>query len=159
VDGAIAIQIVLDRIEWVRQSATVIGSVRHLRKEPLEGLPIKPILVQFAKADQQSADVSIVDILLAGDLLGRATYYRHDVAYAENPALPKSAHGFTFGFAGGGTGANLDAPGVAAIALAAQEQMATFLASDGALIIQPQPVRYFESPIKLRLPDGFYDIQ
>jgi hypothetical protein len=39
------------------------------------------------------------------------------------------------------------------IALGAQEQIATFLASDGKTIVHPEPARFFEVPIKLPLPE------
>jgi hypothetical protein len=40
------------------------------------------------------------------------------------------------------------------ICLAAQEQVAVFLSSDGAEIIQPEPSRYFEVPIVPPLPEA-----
>ena len=55
-------------------------------------------------------------------------------------------------------GGQTNVPAIAAIALAAQEQVARFFESDGALVIQPQPVRYFESPMKPPLPDSTYYI-
>lgn len=160
VQGATAIQTVLDRMEWVRQFGTVNAYVRHLRKEPLQGVPPKSVLFHLAKGDQTVPNVDTSQMLLTGDLVDRAMFYRHDVAFAENPSLPKNAHVETFGFSGGvafAPGFALNSPAVA-IALAAQEQVARFLESDGALIIQPLPVRYFESPIRPPLPDGLYYI-
>src|SRR5207249_11020458 len=61
----------------------------------------------------------------------------------------KDAHAFTVGFRGGQT----SVPAIAAIALAASDQVVRFFESDGALVIQPQPVRYFESPMKQPLPE------
>ncbi|HKG79154.1 MAG TPA: hypothetical protein VKA78_07040 [Pyrinomonadaceae bacterium] len=40
------------------------------------------------------------------------------------------------------------------IALEAQRQVAIFFASDGALIIQPEPARFFEAPMSSPLPEG-----
>jgi dienelactone hydrolase len=150
VPGAMAIQTALDRMQWAREAGTVYGYVRHLRKEPLDRVPMKSVLFQFSRGDQQSVDVNNVALLTNGDLLDRTTYYRHDIAYAENPTLPKNSHGFPVGFSGG----NFDVPAIAAIALAAQGQTAIFFESDGTNISQPQPVRYFESPIRQPLPDG-----
>jgi hypothetical protein len=78
-------------------------------------------------------------------LADRTTFYRHDVGFAENPALGTNPHGFTTW---------VDRPPWRPICLAAQEQVAVFLASDGAEIIQPQPMRYFEVPVVLPLPEG-----
>jgi dienelactone hydrolase len=150
VRGAIAIQTVLDRMEWVSQPGNYVGYVRHLRKDPLEGVPAKSILLHFGKGDQGTPNVNTSEILLTGDLADRALFYRHDVAFADNPTLPKDSHLFSLGFRGG----NLTAPPIAAIALPAQEQIAIFFESHGSIMNQPQPVRYFESPVSLPLPDG-----
>jgi len=40
------------------------------------------------------------------------------------------------------------------IARGAQEQIATFFASDGQEVIHPEPARFFEVPIVLPLPEG-----
>ena len=40
-----------------------------------------------------------------------------------------------------------------AMALGAQEQIATFFASDGVDIIHPEPPKYFEVPIQGPLPE------
>jgi hypothetical protein len=39
------------------------------------------------------------------------------------------------------------------IALGAQEQIATFFATDGTEIIHPEPARFFEVPIQGPLPE------
>jgi len=41
------------------------------------------------------------------------------------------------------------------IALGAQQQIATFLASDGTAAIRPEPAQFFEVPIMLPLPEEF----
>jgi hypothetical protein len=47
----------------------------------------------------------------------------------------------------------LDIPGYRAIVRGAQEQVATFFATDGAVVIHPEPARFFEVPISLPLPE------
>src|SRR6185503_18629088 len=84
-------------------------------------------------------------LLRAGDLADRATFYRHDLAFAENPQLPTNPHGFL---------ATLDIPGFRAITLGAQKQVATFFATEGAVVIHPEPARFFETPIAGALPEG-----
>jgi hypothetical protein len=89
---------------------------------------------------------NVTALIRAGDLADRATFYRHDLAFPDNPGLPTNPHRF------------LVATDVAAfrpIALAAQAQIATFFASDGTLIIQPPgvPEEFFEVPIVGPLPE------
>ena len=47
-----AIQEVIENIEWVTQSGNPVAYAPHLRKDPLPGVPAKSVLVQFAKGDQ-----------------------------------------------------------------------------------------------------------
>src|SRR5262249_34077586 len=84
-------------------------------------------------------------MLRAGDLADRATYYRHDLAYADIPGLSKNGHGFMTAI---GNLAWKD------VALAAQEQIATFFETDGQVVVQPEPVEYFEVPIQGPLPES-----
>ena len=117
---------------------------RHLRRDPLPGVPAKAVIVQFAKGDLTNPNPVTTAILRAGRLADRATFYRHDLAFEENPQLPKDPHNF------------LVSIGVAAfrdISLGALSQIAAFLASDGELVIHPEPVRLFEVPIVLPLPE------
>jgi len=144
--GSMAIQEVIENTEWVSQSGNPVAYAPHLRKEPLAGIPIKPVIFQFAKGDQIVPNPTTTAMLRAGDLGDRATYYRHDLAYAENRALPKNPHLFMTSVA---SGISL----YAAIARGAQEQIATFFASDGRDVIHPEPAKYFETPIQGPLPE------
>jgi hypothetical protein len=72
------------------------------------------------------------------------TYYRNDLAFAINPAVAKDPHGFLFSLT----------PAGAPFALAAQQQIALFFATDGATVIDPDgagPI--FETPIVRPLPE------
>ena len=147
VTGAMAIQEWLDNTEWVAQSGNQVAYAPHLRKDPLAGVPAKSILFLFGKGDQTVPNPAATAMLRAGGLADRATFYRNDLAYAENPAaVPKDPHGFVNNIA------HPD-PLVAAIARGAQEQIATFLGSGGAQIIHPEPARFFEVPIAPPLPE------
>ena len=145
VPGAIEIQRFFENMEWVMQSGGPVAYAPHLRKAPLAGVPPKSVIIQFAKGDQTSTNPTTTTILRAGDLADRATYYRHDLAYAERPTLPKNPHGFMVGIGAAG--------GFLEIGLPAQGQIATFFASDGTVIIHPEPARFFEVPIKGPLPE------
>jgi hypothetical protein len=77
-----------------------------------------------------------------------ATYYRHDLACADNPTLPTNGHSF------------MPATSNAAwrkIAIWAQQQIAAFFLSGGTMVITPPPELkdYFEVPIKGALPEDF----
>jgi hypothetical protein len=82
----------------------------------------------------------------AGDLNDRTTYFRNDLAVAANPAVPKNPHGFLTA---------LSAPATAAIALAAQTQIAVFFQSDGLVTVDPDRAdKLFEVPIQGPLPEA-----
>src|SRR5260370_31383116 len=144
--GAMELQEVFENRLWVNQSANPVAYAPHLRKNPLAGVPAKSVIIQFAKTDQIVQNPMTTALLRAGDLADRATYYRNDLAFAEDPAVPTNPHTFAN---------NILSPDplVAAIARGAQEQIATFLASDGATIIHPEPRRFFQTPITLPLPE------
>lgn len=145
VPGSMKIQEVLDWREWVMQSANSIAYAVHLRKNPLPGVPAKRIIIQTGKGDETLPNPGIAAISRAGDLPDRITFYRNDLAFAEDSAVPKDPHTFAF---------RLDSadPLVASISRGVQEQMAAFFASDGRQVLQPQPSRFFETPIVLPLP-------
>jgi Bacterial Ig-like domain len=145
VPGAMPIQEVLEHYEWVSQSGDPMAYAPHIRRTPLAGVPAKSVIYQFAKGDQIVPNPAATALLRAGDLADRATFYRHDLAFAENPQLPTNPHGFL---------ATLDIPGFRAITRGAQEQIATFFATDGATVIHPEPARFFETPIAGALPEG-----
>jgi hypothetical protein len=142
VQGAMEIQQYLDRSEWVAQSASPVAYAPYLRRQPLSGTA-KRVIVQFAKGDQTVPNPATTAMVRAGGLEDRTTFYRHDLAFAENSTLPKDPHGFMpsrslFG----------------AIARGAQEQIAMFFESDGEVTIHPEPRRFFEVPIAGASPEG-----
>jgi hypothetical protein len=142
VAGAMAIQQVFEWTEWASQVANPVSYAPHLRKGPLPGVPVRPVLFQFSAGDQTAPNPTNAAILRAGDLADRAVIYRNDLAFAEDPAVPKNSHPFLVRIDSG-------VPLVRQVALAAQDQAATFLASGGAMIILPEPVRFFEYLVDL----------
>jgi hypothetical protein len=146
VAGAMEIQKVFDNSTWVSLSGDALAYAQHLRKAPLPGIPAKSVIVQFGKGDQSGANPLETALVRAGDLADRTTYYRNDLAYAEDPGLPKNPHHFMDRI--------LDPnPLAVQIALGAQQQIATFFASDGQEVIHPEPARFFETPIQSSLPE------
>jgi hypothetical protein len=122
-----------------------LAYIPHVRKDPLAGMEAKSIIFQFDKGDQNVPNPISSAMLRAGDLADRATYYRHDLAFAERPSLPKNGHTFLTGIGN---------PAWRDIALGAQEQIATFFETDGQLVIHPEPARFFETPLQGFLPEG-----
>jgi hypothetical protein len=156
VPGTAEIQTVIDHSEWATQSGNPVAYAPHIRKDPLEGMPAKTIIFQFAKGDQTVPNPTATAILRAGDLADRATFYRNDIAFAANPAIPKNPHTFLTGIL---------TPATRPIALGAQQQIATFFATEfvpgGPVVIDPDllppPFAFvtpvFEVPIVPPLPE------
>ena len=145
VPGADAIQEQFDRREWVFQPGNPVAFAPYIRKEPLESVPEKSTIFQNAKGDGFAPNPTTTAILRAGDLADVATYYRNDLAFNLDSKVPTNPHTFLFGIL------SSDAL-VSAIALDAQEQIATFFESDGSTIINPDP-KFFEVPIVPPLPE------
>jgi Bacterial Ig-like domain len=145
VPGAAAIQESLDRSEWAQQAGNAVSYAPDLRAAPLEGVPAKAVIVQFAKGDRTVPNPTASALIRAGGLADRATYFRHDLALATPGYTVTNPHTFL---------TNLVGPAPAALAVAAQLQIATFLASGGATTIDPDgggPL--FETPIAGPLPE------
>jgi hypothetical protein len=145
VAGALEIQELFERAEWVAQAGDAAAYAPYVRKTPLAGVPAKSVLVQVCKGDETGPNPRNVAIIRAGDLADRSTFFRNDLAYLEDPAVPKDPHGFLNRFNGSGI--------TGEIARGGQMQAALFLASDGTNIIVPEPSRFFEVPIVLPLPE------
>ena len=144
VPGAMAIQQTLDRFQWVQQAGNPVSYAPHIRKQPLQGVA-KPVLVQFAKGDMTVPNPTSSALVRAGGLQDRAIYFRNDLAFAatsarrrtRTPSSPTSRRR---------AGAD--------IAVGAQTQIATFFASNGVTVIDPDGAGpLFEVPIAGPLPE------
>jgi hypothetical protein len=145
VPGAMAIQQTLDRFQWVQQAGNPVSYAQHIRKQPLDGGP-KPVLVQFAKGDVTVPNPTSSALIRAGGLQDRAVYFRNDLAFAANNLTPKNPHTFLTNIASGGLAPQ--------IAVGTQTQIATFFASNGATVIDPDGAGpLFEVPIAGPLPE------
>jgi hypothetical protein len=152
VAGAMALQLFIDRSHWAAQVGDPVSFAPHVRKSPLPGVAAKRVIIQFAKGDQVVPNPTQTALLRAGDLADRATFFRTDLFYATQPkpvpadiAPPLYPHTFLSTF---------NPAGAVAVSLAAQAQIATFFASDGAVTIDPDgPAPLFETPIVLPLPE------
>ncbi len=103
------------------------------------------MIVQFAKGDETVPNPTASALIRAGGLEDRATYFRNDLAFATVPGYTvKNPHTFLSNI-GGASGP---------LAFAAQQQIATFLASGGAVTIDPDGAGpLFETPIAGPLPE------
>jgi len=149
IPGAIEIQNALEFSEMASESGlTPVVWARHLREEPLPGLYPKSVIYQFATGDQQAVNPGTTALIRAGNLADRTLYYRHDLAFAQDSSLsmPTNPHLF----AGSPTSANVL---FRSIARGAQDQIGAFLASDGTVVIHPEPAQFFEVPISSPLPE------
>jgi hypothetical protein len=147
VPGALAIAEVFDHTQWVSAAGNPVSYAPYIRQQPLHGNAAKPVIFQFAKGDQTVPNPTTSAILRAGGLADRATYFRNDLAYANNPAVGKNPHTFL---------TNIGAAATVGYALAAQKQIAIFFASGGVTTIDPDAGAgpYFEVPINGALPEG-----
>jgi virulence factor lipase-like protein len=147
--GAIEIQNALEFSEMASESGlTPVVWARHLREEPLPGLYPKSVIYQFAKTDQQAVNPGTTALIRAGNLADRTLYYRHDLAFAQDSSssMPRNPHLF----AGSPTHPNAL---FSEISRGAQDQIGAFLASDGTVVIHPEPAQFFEVPISSPLPE------
>ena len=134
VPGASAVQALIDNTEWAQQAANPAAYAPFITR---------PVIIQFARGDKTVPNPTTTAILRAGHLAARATLFRNDLAHAANPAVSKNPHTFLTNVVGAG----------APYAIAAQQQIATFFASDGAATIDPDgPGPFFETPTSL-LPE------
>ena len=127
-----AIQQLLDRTEWAQQAGNPAAYAPYIDA---------PVIFQFARGDQTVPNPTTSAILRACGCADRSTLYRHDLAFAANPALPKNPHTFL---------TNVANPAAAPYALAAQQQIATFFASDGMTTADPDGLApIFEMPTSM----------
>lgn len=146
IPGAMAIQGHFDRIEWVQASSDAAAYAPHLESEPLAGVSRKSILVLYAKGDMTAPNPRTSALVRAGMLRERTIFYRNDIAFAEDPSVPKDPHTFLQPVAN---------PGITGqVALGGQATIAQFFVSGGTTINHPEPARFFEFPIVV-IPEDY----
>jgi hypothetical protein len=139
VPGASAIQTVIDNTEWAQQSANPAAYAPFITM---------PVIFQFARGDKTVPNPTASAIIRAGNLQSRSTLFRNDLAVAANPAVSHNPHTFL---------TNVFDPAGATFAFEAQQQIATFFASDGATIIDPDGAGpFFETPTSMVPEDLAY---
>jgi len=130
VPGAEAIANLIDNTEWAQQAGNPAAYAPDLTH---------PVIFQFARGDQTVPNPTTSAILRACGCANRATLFRNDLA---QPAFGTSKNPHTFL-------TNIVGPG-APFAFAAQQQIATFFASDGLVTIDPDGAGpFFETPTSI----------
>lgn len=141
VPGAEAIADLIDNTEWAQQAGNPAAYAPYLTR---------PVIFQFARGDKTVPNPTTSAILRACGCANRATLFRNDLAHA---AAGTSTNPHTFL-----TNIDPTKPG-APFAFAAQQQIATFFTSDGAVTIDPDgPGPFFETPTSM-VPEDLAFIQ
>ena len=147
VDGAFEIQKYMDNVGWVAGSGDGASYIPHIRKEPLPGNTPKLVLFMMQKGDQSAPNPRSTQLVRAGDLADVTTFYRNDLAYADDQTVNKNPHAMQLRW----TMSGLSGP----VGRGSVEQTAIFLGSGGQTIVHPESTKYFETPISLPLPEDF----
>jgi dienelactone hydrolase len=136
----VAIQRFLDWSIWEQQTGNPAAYAPDLTQ---------PVIIQFARGDKTVPNPTTSAILRAGNLASRATLFRNDLAFAQVSGYTvTNPHTFL---------TNVFDPVQATFAFEAQAQIATFLASDGQTVIDPDGAGpYFETPTSLVPEDLAY---
>src|SRR5207237_4244536 len=92
VAGALEIQEFLERVEWLGGAHAPGAFAVYLRSKPLDGVPVRPILIQMARGDRSHVNPSTAYGIQAGGLADRVTMYRHDL-FPQNASF-KNPHTF-----------------------------------------------------------------
>jgi len=147
VAGAMEIQKYFDEIGWIAASGDGVSYAPHIRKEPLTEMSPKSILINFGKGDESAPNPRTTQLLRAGGYADVASFYRNDLAYAEDDTVYKNPHTYVQKWM---------LPGLSGpIGRGGMEQFAIFLASHGKTIVYPEPARFFEVPISPPLPEDY----
>jgi dienelactone hydrolase len=138
VPGAAAIQTLIDNTEWAQQSANPAAYAPFITA---------PVIIQFARGDETVPNPTTSAIIRAGDLRSRTTLFRNDLAVAANPLVSHDPHTFLTNLFDAGR----------PYALEAQQQIATFFASNGVTVIDPDGSGpFFETPTSMVPEDLAY---
>lgn len=144
VPGAMDVQEVFERADWLDMPGDPIGFAPHLRSSTLPGVPLRNILFQYPKGDRTVPNPEETNLVRAANMREQTRYFRWDLARAIFPSLPANPHTFL---------TNFDTPQATFISLLVQQQAAGFLLSGGTSIpdVNPQlsalfPTNLFDMP-------------
>ena len=87
VPGAIAIQELLERVEWNNMLGDALSFAPHLNWSPLPGVSAKPVLFQFAWGDLSLPNPFETAVVRAANTPGLVSLFRTDFAKVPNMPL------------------------------------------------------------------------
>ena len=125
--GAIAIQDLLERAEWMQMPGDPLAYAPHFQRSTLPGVASKPVLFQIARGDKTVPNPQNSAWIAAAGLRESTQVYRHDLARQAIPTLAENPHAYLVEIE-----SLLGAS--ARIANAVQQQLAGYLATDGAVL-------------------------
>lgn len=128
VPGAMAIAQAFENSDWAQQSGVATAYAPLLRARPLPGRAPLPFLYLLAKGDNVMTNPSSTLVVRGGGLADVVALYRYGLAFEANPAIGRNPHGYLV---------DIHNPASRVHALAAQRQIATFLSSQGRVILDP----------------------
>jgi hypothetical protein len=148
VAGAIEIQEAFEMREWGQLAGTnsSLSWMPYLTVRPLAGNSPKTVAVYVFKGDRGAVNPSASEAVSNSDLLPNTLYYRHDLAFAQDPTMPQNPHMFILM-------PNSPNALVRAVSRGMQAQMADFHASGGTVVNTPTPKEFWEVPIVSPLDD------
>ena len=127
VDGAPAIQDFFNTLDWLQAPGDPLSYTPHLNISPLANVPAKKVLFQFPFGDHTVPNPQESEFIRGEGMLTSTTEFRSDtaanLARTLGQTLPADPHAFLV---------NVSTPVTGAIAYAAQQQFAQYLASNGA---------------------------
>ena len=100
--------------------------------------PPRPFSLTLGKGTHSAPNPRTTQLIRAGGYADMVTFYRNDLAYAEDHTVYKNPHTYVQKWMLEGLSGPIGRGGL--------EQMAIFLASRGQTIIHPEPARFFEVP-------------
>jgi Big-like domain-containing protein len=132
----LAIQQFLDWSIWEQQTGNPAAYAPYISQ---------PVIIQFARGDKTVPNPTTSAIIRAGHLQSRTTIFRNDKAFASVAGYTiTNPHTFLTNVF------DPSDPAATQFAFEAQQQIATFLASDGATTIDPDGAGpYFETPTSM----------
>ncbi len=129
--GAAAIQTLIDNTEWAQQAGNPAAYAPFITA---------PVIIQFARGDMTVPNPTTSAIIRAGNLQSRTTLFRNDLVIAAGVPVSHDPHTFLTNVGGAG----------ALYAFEAQQQIATFFTSDGAITTDPDGAApFFETPTSM----------
>jgi hypothetical protein len=150
VPGAVAADAAFEIAEWLDMSGDPLAFASKLKDQPFPGLVGKATLVQFAFGDLEVPNPTNSAFIRTAELESSSWYFRFDKAAAQHPELlgimmagsplPVMPHRFL----SNPTIFDTDKVAENSISMAAQQQVAAFLALGG--LVMPNPNWFLQGP-------------